>query len=182
MVKKVEIVTLFRIMFFVYLVIFLKLRFKIDLNGLLSLVLIFVITFLRLVAAFVIIDKTGTSILLLVQIPLLVAFWYSLYYYIVEMFRVKMVIESQSPQLYQISSRIISRIHKFLVIFYISAAIIKEPCDFTRLYHKSVYDEYVIYIDYILCTVKLIIDVIMHSVFIYLFVFFLKFKAQRNPI
>jgi hypothetical protein len=141
LIRLYEMPVLFVTQTLVYIFVFYKLRFKIDLNGTLSLGLLMLITTLRLVADFVTMnfEKSKVDIIFLIQIPLLTLFWYTIYNYTIEMLRIKLLIESQSPQIYQRNAKIVSRIKIFLIGFYITAVIVKLPCDISRMMSQELY-------------------------------------------
>jgi len=81
-----------------YLFVFIKLKFKIDITGFLSLFLYLAATVIR--AVFYFIDKQIKQ-LDIIQVEIQVFLWYSLYYFEIEMLRIKQTIEAASPSEYE---------------------------------------------------------------------------------
>jgi len=77
-----------------YLFVFIKLKFKIDITGFLSLFLYLAATVIR--AVFYFIDRDIKQ-LDIIQIVSQILLWYSLYYFEIEMLRIKQTIEAASP-------------------------------------------------------------------------------------
>jgi len=81
-----------------YLFVFIKLKFKIDITGFLSLFLYLAATVIR--AVFYFIDRDIKQ-LDIIQIVSQILLWYSLYYFEIEMLRIKQTIEAASPSEYK---------------------------------------------------------------------------------
>ena len=80
-----------------YLFVFTKLKFKIDITGFLSLFLYLAAMVIRVVFYFI--DKDIKE-LDIIQVESQILVWYSLYYFELEMLRIKQTIEAASPSDY----------------------------------------------------------------------------------
>jgi len=80
-----------------YLFVFTKLKFKIDITGFLSLLLYLVAMVIRAVFYFIDLDFVVLNI---IQLESQILVWYSLYYYELEMLRIKQTIEAAIPSDY----------------------------------------------------------------------------------
>jgi hypothetical protein len=80
-----------------YLYVFKKLKFKIDITGFLSLLLYLAATLFRAVDYFF---DPYNGVIDIIQLECMILVWYSLYYFELEMLRIKNIIEAASHSEY----------------------------------------------------------------------------------
>ena len=80
-----------------YLLVFKIIKFKIDITGFLSLLLYLAAMIIRAVIYFIELD---IGVLYIIQGECQILLWYSLYYFELEMLRIKQTIEAASPSDY----------------------------------------------------------------------------------
>ena len=96
-IRKVQIIMILFALIFSYLFVFYKLKFKIDITGFLSLLLYLVAMLIRAVDYFF---NPNSGVIDLIQLESQILVWYSLYYFALEMLRIKLMIEAASPAEY----------------------------------------------------------------------------------
>ena len=96
-IRKVQIIVILVALVSSYLFVFIKLKFKIDITGSLSLLLYLVAMLIRAVDYFF---NPNSGVIDLIQLESQILVWYSLYYFALEMLRIKHMIEAASPAEY----------------------------------------------------------------------------------
>lgn len=96
-IRKTQIIVILVALVSSYLFIFIKLKFKIDITGFLSLLLYLVGMMIRAVDYFF---DPSSGVIDLIQLESQILVWYSLYYFTLEMLRIKYMIEAASPAEY----------------------------------------------------------------------------------
>jgi hypothetical protein len=96
-IRKVQIIVILVALVSSYLFVFIKLKFKIDITGSLSLLLYLVAMLIRAVDYFF---NPNSGVIDLIQLESQILVWYSLYYFALEMLRIKLMIEAASPAEY----------------------------------------------------------------------------------
>jgi len=96
-IRKAQIIVLLVALVSSYIFVTKKLKFKIDITGYLSLLLYLAVTLIR--AVFYILDPES-GVLDIINSESQILLWYSLYYFELEMLRIKQTIEAASPSEY----------------------------------------------------------------------------------
>ena len=99
-----------------YLFVYIKRKFKIDISGLLTLILILIATVVRVVVFF---SFEEGGILNIIQLVLQAFVWYAIYYFVLEMLKVKHIIESQDEKENLSKAKRDRLYHLFLLIGFI---------------------------------------------------------------
>ena len=97
MIAKTQIIVILFALVSSYLFVFKKLKFKIDITGFLSLLLYLVAMIIR---AVIYIIELDIGVLKIIQGDCQILVWYSLYFYELEMLRIKQTIEAEIPSDY----------------------------------------------------------------------------------
>jgi hypothetical protein len=100
-IRKVQIIVILVALASSYLFVFIKLKFKIDITGSLSLLLYLVAMLIRAVDYFF---NPNSGVIDLIQLESQILVWYSLYYFALEMLRIKHMIEAASPSEYSMKA------------------------------------------------------------------------------
>ena len=95
--REVQIIVILVALVSSYLFVFKKLKFKIDITGFLSLLLYLVATLFRAVDYFF---DPYNGVIDIIQLECMILVWYSLYYFELEMLRIKKIIEAASHSEY----------------------------------------------------------------------------------
>jgi len=95
--REIQIIVILVALVSSYLFVFKKLKFKIDITGFLSLLLYLVATLFRAVDYFF---DPYNGIIDIIQLECMILVWYSLYYFELEMLRIKNIIEAASHSEY----------------------------------------------------------------------------------
>ena len=93
-IRKVQIIVILLALVSSYLFVFIKLKFKMDITGALSLLLYLVAMVIRAVDFFF---DPNSGVIDIIQLESQILEWYSLYYFALEMLRIRHLIEAASP-------------------------------------------------------------------------------------
>ena len=100
-----------------YLFVFIRLKFKIDISGVLTLILILIAAIIRLLTFFSL--KAGFA-RQIIQLETQILVWYSLYYFVIEMLKVKHKIESLTVSEARSKARRDRLCHQFLIFGFLA--------------------------------------------------------------
>ena len=112
--RKVQILVILVALISMYLFLFIRLKFKVDITGVLSLLLFLIATIIRVIDYFF--EKLIEEIFDIIQLECQILVWYSLYFFVIEMLKVKHKIESHCLSEARSKAKKDRICHKFLIV------------------------------------------------------------------
>ena len=114
--RKVQILVILVALISTYLFLFIRLKFKVDITGVLSLLLFLIATIIRVIDYFSQKLNEEEEIFDIIQLECQILVWYSLYFFVIEMLKVKHKIESHCLSEARSKAKKDRICHKFLIV------------------------------------------------------------------
>lgn len=158
----------------VYTFLFIKLKLRIEFSGVGTLIMYFLAQILRVVSTFEKYASTSQTILLL---PCQLLIWISLYYFTFEILDIKLQLTEVDP-IKMKSSKRRNIIIKYIFIGYLWLYLILKLADIVFL-ESLINPKLEDYAHIAIKSIKLILDIIVHIIFLKLFIFIVRLKLDN---